>query len=242
MAVFEYKEKVGILDIRMENLLSNKGVIRILEDVACEASQDVGYGINNMNETDLTWILLSWKIEILKREKFNELLTIKTWTRESSKMFTYRDFEVYNSNNELLIKASTKWAAVSPSQGKLRAITPDILEKYQVENDKKVFPDVEDVKLPVFDEFDNKEVVTIHRNYIDINNHVNNLYYLDIAYEVLPDDVFENYELNNIEIVYKRQMLLNDRINCYYKKKEDGVYVVLKSFDDKITHAILKLY
>ena len=117
MAVFEYKEKIGILDIRKENLLSNKGVIRILEDVACEASQDVGYGINNMNETDLTWILLYWKIEILKREKYNELLTIKTWTRESSKMFTFRDFEVYNSSNELLIKASTKWAAISPSQG-----------------------------------------------------------------------------------------------------------------------------
>ena len=77
---------------------------------------------------------------------------------------------------------------------------------------------------------------------IDINNHVHNLYYLDFAYEALPEDVYRADECNNIEVMYKKQIKLADEIVCLYAKEENENIVSIKSKDKKILHAIVKLY
>ena len=77
---------------------------------------------------------------------------------------------------------------------------------------------------------------------IDINNHVHNLYYLDFAYEALPEDVYRADECNNIEVMYKKQIKLADEIVCLYAKEKNENIVSIKSKDKKILHAIVKLY
>ena len=73
-------------------------------------------------------------------------------------------------------------------------------------------------------------------------NHVHNIYYLDFAYEALPEKIYRNDECNNIEIMYKKQIKLGDRIICKYCKEENSHIISIKSEDDKILHAIIKLY
>ena len=55
-----------------------------------------------------------------------------------------------------------------------------------------------------------------------MNAHVHNINYLNYAYETLPDEVYENNIFNNIEIMYKRQIKLGDKIVCLYTKEENN--------------------
>ena len=82
---------------------------------------------------------------------------------------------------------------------------------------------------------------TVRRRDIDINNHMNNLYYLDYALEALPEEVYSKF-FNNVEIMYKYSAKLGETINCFYKEEEDGYYVMMKSATDNILHALVKLY
>ena len=82
----------------------------------------------------------------------------------------------------------------------------------------------------------------VMRRDIDINKHVHNLYYLDFAYEALPENVYNTNKFNNVEIMYKRQIKLDDNIICYYTQNENENIVTIKSEDDKTLHAIIKLY
>ena len=75
-----------------------------------------------------------------------------------------------------------------------------------------------------------------------MNAHVHNINYLNYAYETLPDEVYENNIFNNIEIMYKRQIKLGDKIVCLYTKEENKHIVTIKSEDEKILHAIVELY
>ena len=65
---------------------------------------------------------------------------------------------------------------------------------------------------------------------------------MDFAYEALPEEIYENCEFNNIEIMYKRQTKLNDEIKCLYTKDGEQNIVTIKSIDDNLLHAIIKLY
>ena len=94
----------------------------------------------------------------------------------------------------------------------------------------------------ICENFDLSFKYTVQRRDIDVNHHMNNINYLNVAYEFLPDDIYFANECNNIEIMYKKGIKLGETVNCLYCKKDDTNYVTIKSDDLKSLHAIVKLY
>ena len=69
---------------------------------------------------------------------------------------------------------------------------------------------VEKLKEPEISEITFDYIV--QRRDVDTNHHVNNLHYLDYAYEALPNDVYINNDFKNVEIMYKHEAKLGDNI------------------------------
>jgi medium-chain acyl-[acyl-carrier-protein] hydrolase len=240
MAKFEHKFKIGFRDVGASNLLSNKGLIGFLEDTAGLHSDMVGYGLNDIDSTGLTWVLLNWKIRVLKRPHYSEDVLVKTWARDCVKFYTFRDFEVFNDSNELVAIATTKWVLLDAKTMSLTKISDEILSKYKPET-QCVFNDEPEVgKISVPTEYSNSLTYTIQRKDIDINKHVHNTYYLDFAYEVLPENVYENAQIDNFEIMYKKETKLGETIKCFYTQSGNSHYVVMKTDDEKTLHCIVK--
>ena len=70
---------------------------------------------------------------------------------------------------------------------------------------------------------------------------MHNLYYLDLAYEVLPEEVYKQRPFNEVEIMYKREIKLGDTVIGKYSYENDKHIVVIQSQDEKTLHAILEL-
>ena len=241
MASFEHSFEIGFRDVGKSNELTNKGLIGFLEDIAGMHSNEVGYGLNHIEETGLTWVLLNWKIRILKRPLYGEKIHIKTWARNSMKFYTFRDFEVYNAKNELVAIATTKWVLMDAKTMSLMKISEELIAKYHPEN-KAVFEGEPEInKLEVPNEYSIVKPYTVQRKDIDINGHVHNTYYLDFAYELLPEDVYENLDFRNFEIMYKKETKMGETMKCFYTKMNTSHYVVMKTEDEKSVHCIVRL-
>ena len=61
--------RVGLKDIGISNKATNKAILGMLEDVAGFHSDIAGYGVGNIEQTHLSWIILGWKVEIIQRPK-----------------------------------------------------------------------------------------------------------------------------------------------------------------------------
>jgi len=59
-----------------------------------------GYSINHIEKNGYSWMLLNWKIKIIKRPRWNTELTVKTWPRKFERVSSWRDFEVYERKSE----------------------------------------------------------------------------------------------------------------------------------------------
>ena len=81
----------------------------------------------------------------------------------------------------------------------------------------------------------------VNRFDIDINKHMHNLNYINLAYEALPEEVYENEEFNVVRISYKKEVKLGDILICKYKKENQKHVIVIKSEDEKTLHAIIEL-
>ena len=81
------------------------------------------------------------------------------------------------------------------------------MNRYKIE-EKSVFDEknLDKIKLP--DEFLSSIDYEVIRKDIDINRHMHNLYYLDLAYEAMPEEVYEQRPFDNVRINYKKEIKL----------------------------------
>ena len=238
--IYSEKVKIGLKNIGKQNKINNIGILEFLENVASYHSDLVGYGANNVFKTGIVWILLDWKLRVIKRPTYGDILTVNTWASGAKKFFTYRDYEIYDDKNNLCAIATSKWALIDINQRKIQRITQEIINPYEQE-EKRVFLNEELDKINLPKSFISSIEYKVTRKDIDINNHMHNLCYLDLAYEALPEEVYNQKPFDNVRIMYKKEIQYKDNIKCHYTKQENKHIVVIDSNDGNTLHAIIEL-
>ena len=242
MDIYTKKFDITFSDIDENNQLSNKGVLRIMQEIAGLHSSYLGYGLNDTPQTGFAWLLLNWKLKVFSRPKWETSLTVNTWSKSMNPLFAYRDIEILDSNNNLVAVGSSKWILFDINKQSLCKIPSEVKEKFP-SVDKSVFEEkfVEKLKEP-----ENSNFVyeyTIQRRDIDTNHHVNNLIYLDYAYQALPENIYSDTNFSNVEIMYKHEAKLGDIISVFYSHTEENEHVItIKDKKREKLHAIIKLY
>ena len=238
---FEREYYVGIKDIGLKNQMTNYAFLSFLEEIASAHSDEVGYGVNDIETKKKVWLLMDWKLEVFKRPKFGAKLKVKTWARPIGKQpfSTYRDFEIYEEDKKVGI-ATSKWILFDLETNRIAKITDDIIDLYSPK-EENVFEETEIKKLKEPQNLEKYIYYDIKRSDIDINKHLHNLNYLKLAYETLPEDVYMGEERKNLRIMYKHQILFGDKVKCYYNKIDEKEVVTIKSEDNSILHAIIEL-
>ena len=240
--IYKEKFKIGLKDVWKGEEVSNIAILEYLENIAAYHSDSVGYGVNTTKQTNLNWLLLDWKVKVLKRPQYGQELEINTWSRKIEKFYAYRDFEVYDEQMNLCVIATSKWLLVNSKTGKISRVDPEMAEKYQSETDKMVFENEEITKMDIPEKFENKIVYQVQRRDIDVIGHMHNLYYLDIAYEALPKEIYDRRPFDNVRIIYKKETKLGERVIGKYSNVEDKNVVVIQSEDGKVLHSLIELY
>ena len=144
--IIEKKYRVDVANVNTSNLLSNSGILRLFENIACLHSDMAGYGMNQIEKTHLTWVLLNWKVHVIKRVPYGSIVNIKTWARTANVFFTLRDFEMYDEKNNLICTASSKWTLINTDLNSITRITDAVISCYEPE-EKSVFGENDIVKL-----------------------------------------------------------------------------------------------
>lgn len=240
--IVEKEYSVKLSEIGKENKITNKALLGILEDIGGIHSNLAGYGIPTMDKTRVTWVLLDWKVKVIRRPNYAEKVIVKTWSKEAVKFYALRDFEVFDEQGNIIVKAISRWVLVNIDTGKLERVDIKVLENYCPELGKTVFENEEFEKMK---ELENAELETeylIKRADIDVNHHLHNINYLDLANEALPLDVYEHEkEFNNIRISYKKEIKLGEKVKCKYAFQDGKHIITIKSEDDSKLHSIIEL-
>ena len=239
--IVEQEYQIKLSEIGKENKITNKAILGDLEDIGGIHSNIAGYGILDIQQTKLSWVLLDWKLKIIRRPKYSEKIKIKTWSKNAIKFYTYRDFEVYDENGQVIAIATSKWVLLDIDKGKIVKISDEVLNKYEPELEKSVFDISEIEKLQEPENYISEVEYTVKRSDIDVNHHMHNLNYLELANEVLPEDVYNKQELNNVRINYKKEIKLGETVKCKYSFENDKHIIVIKNKNDSIVHAIIEL-
>lgn len=204
-------------------------VANYFQDCAILQSEEVGIGLDYLEEHNRAWFLVSWQIEVDRYPVMGEKISIRTWAYDFKTSLGFRNIDIIDGKGSRIVKAASIWSYMDTGIMRPAKIDEEVAAAYPME------PAIDMVyaprKIKLFEEeyvkVDTRRVMSYQ---IDSNKHMNNEAYIAMAQE---------YSSNMEEIIavraeYKMQYMKDDVI--VIKKARSGRYeqILLCDEEDRV--------
>lgn len=235
--MYSYEIKVGYSSTDTDLKMTIPAILDCFQDAATFESEVGKINMEYLRNHHLAWLLGSWQIVILRRPYINEQIKVTTFPYDFKGFLGYRNYTLTTTEGEMLVKASSIWTLIDTQ--KLHPAKPDeeILNGYEIA--ERLEMDYAPRKIALSGESKEMEAFKVCRYQIDSNRHVNNVEYIRMAMEFLPDTEKFNEQVQELRAEYKKAAHAGDMIVpvVYYGEKklrvqlndrEGGTYAVVE--------------
>lgn len=219
--MYSFKSKVRYSEVDQDGYLSLEAMMKYFQDCSSFHSEELGVGIDFLTENHLTWMLIAWHIQIFRKPKLGEEITIGTWPHSFRNVRGGRNFVLFDAEGNTIARADSEWVLYNIEQKRITKVPKEVSGPYTLEEalDMGGFTKI----AYSGDELKERDRIMVSPFFLDTNGHVNNVQYLNIA-KGYVDDTY-----NEIRVEYKNQAFLRDEICVYTRKAESKNQVILKN-------------
>ena len=222
-----FNSRIRYSEVNQNKQLDLASIINYFQDCSTFHSEDVGVGIDYLEDSHRVWILSSWQIIVNRYPTLFETITTGTWAYDFNKVYAYRNFIMKSEQGETLAYANSIWILMDTSTGRPTKITEQDCEKYGLE--PKYEMDYAPRKIALPSSWESFDAIQVLPSHIDTNNHVNNGQYIKIAENYLPTD----FRIRQMRAEYRQSAVLGDNIIPKRSITNDLCTVMLSSEADK---------
>ena len=222
--MYTWDSRVRFSEIGEDKRLTLDGILNYFQDSSTFHSEDVGNGMDVVENLHRVWVLSAWQIVVEEYPRIGERIKLGTWPYDFNRLFGGRNFIMYNEEGKVLAYANTLWTYLNSDNGRPARIEEEVLEKYTLE--PKYDMEYADRKIALPDQMEAKNSFPVEVYHLDTNHHVNNGQYVKMAGAYLP----QGFEIAQMRAEYKKSALLGDII-CPKVYQDDKKVIV--SLDDE---------
>ncbi len=219
-----------------KNLKANMSmIINILSDIGTKQSEELGSGMEDLVESNMTWVFYNYHVKIFRNPTYKEKLTVKTEPVGFKKFYALRNYEIKDSNGNVIVTANAIFLLINLEKRRMMRIPKEQYEVYGVESDIK-----EEFKIPRLEaitKYKYEDTFKVRYSDIDSNQHVNNTKYVDWAIETLPEEIVNNYTLDEIKVTFEKECKYGEtvRVLTDVREEEEAIVTIhkIETLDNK---------
>ena len=203
--IFTKEYEVKYYEQNLVGDFKESALLNILQDIATLSAESLGFGPTFVFANKYAWVVLKYHIELYSKLKDLDTIVLKTEPRGVSKLYAFRDFEIYSKKGDLLGKVVSTWALIDvesrrmlPTQKTLPMMRP--FEKRDGDLD---YSNIEKFETPMY-----KKEFNVRFDDIDVNKHANNSNYIVWALESLPLEFRLEHSVESIDIKFRKEISL----------------------------------
>ena len=220
MGIYTEKYTLKSRDVNVFRKLRMSSLFEIMQETATEHSEILGSGIDVIRGKNLMWVLALQLVEIKRMPKYREQITIETWPGKTVHSLYPRYHSITDQNGCDLIRSSAIWTLVDIHERKL---VPSAQSGFDYEGEK-TGREISLPRPPRAFFTDATSSFTVPFSYIDMNGHMNNTRYFDLAENVFPPAA-AGTEPSRILVEYSSELLLGETYDLSWGEKDSHFYL-----------------
>jgi len=186
-------------------------LLSLLEETAFSHCDAVGWDVYRLRKEGFGWILLGGTVNIARYPTYREAFTLETWLSASRLFHGQRDYLLRGSAGETIGTARSWWVFYDLERRRPVKILEPILNAW-APNPEGSVDRLPEITTPSAEHMDGTRAYDVRLNDIDTNGHVNNVNYLEWAFESVPQSVQDDYMLSSISGRYIHEVRYGERI------------------------------
>ncbi|MDD6646296.1 MAG: thioesterase [Firmicutes bacterium] len=183
-------------------------------------------------EKNITMFLVSRQINFHKPVFYGETVDVITTVYQLKNSYGFRNTNIYDKEGNVRISSYAGGAFIDLNQMKATAVPHEIVAAVPIDEKFQGMTYLpRKIRLPEDADPEILDEVKVCRYHIDINRHMNNSKYIQIAGECLPED----YKYSTVRIEYRTAAKYGDIMIPYrYSCKDDIEIISLRAADGDI--------
>lgn len=182
----------------------------MLQTAAGEHADILHFGIKDLNKGNDTWVLSRLRVDIPHWPQKGDTVRLKTWPKGVDRLFAIRDFILSDLSDKTLVRAASYWLIVD--RVTKRPKIPGNVFRDRIYPDLSAIDDKID-KIPAPQDILYRSTVKTSEKEVDINGHINNVWYAKWFIEALPDTIKNENSISSFEINYLLEVFANESLD-----------------------------
>lgn len=160
----------------------------------------------------LTWVLMRQRLHFDRLPRLGETVEIITHPSAFERVFTHRDYRMYDAEGREMSHASTTWLLMQTSTRRMARIPADMLAYNELLPAQVAhLPRAAEV-LPEFGSVSNSIRFSIHWFDLDFNFHLTNSKYVEWLLASADEDLLRHAALSDMEVHYLAECTLGEEV------------------------------
>lgn len=185
--MYSLKYKVTTSTCDSEGRLKLYSALQMMQDCSEMWIDSEPSVLQYFTEQNMTQLLASRQVEIVRVPRFKEELTVTTSVYGMKPMFGFRNTFIYDAQGNPCYKTWSMGAFVDKTTGKLKRVDEPTIKSMILEPQLDMTYGDRRIILPKEGGIA-AEPIVVRKSDIDYNKHLNNANYIRMAMELLPDD------------------------------------------------------
>lgn len=208
LAVWTESCLVRFSAIDKSDSMTLNSIFNLFQEAAISHAENLGVGREAMARTNQVWLLSRMSVQVDRRPRYSETVTVRTWPRGAEKLFTRRDYDILGADGKAAVRASSSWLIVDIT--KRRPLRPQSLLENMPRNEGLDALPAAAVSLA--------EITTLQKcrehpalyTDVDANGHVNNISYIRWIEDAIDPELLEQAKQMRLDINYLNEVLRNE--------------------------------
>lgn len=220
----------AIFTIRTYEIDSRKqatpvALVRLMQEAAMQNVLRLGLSVWDLEPHGISWVLMRLTLRIERLPGLGEQIRVSTCPTGFEKVFTHRDYRVFDAAGMLIATSSSTWLPMDTQTRRMTRI-PDFIMKYQqqVPPPDQWLPRAPE-KLPAPEAPDRSKNRTVEWYDLDFNMHLNNTLYIQWLLETLDDNILQHGNLRALDILFRAEGRRADTLRTEHQRVAPDTFV-----------------
>ncbi len=199
-------------------------IYRFLQEAAELNAVDLGFDTETLLNRSLTWMLARLQLRSTEPPMGRSRIIAETWPSGIESRFARRDFRLWlNGADTPFVQATSHWLLIDINRKRPVTVGNILGPEHVIPIGHAVedpFPAMQPEGDPVFTaEF------RVRRSDLDMNDHVNNVHYVEWLAEAVPEDVWRGSGITELDVEYKRAVRFGETVTIATHAAGPGTYL-----------------